>query len=335
MGEASVSPYFSGGIMASAKQLARQPGRGRQAEAPTEIPQRGWIDIFWRVFHGINEDRILLAAAGTTYYLLLALVPTLTAFVAIYGLFNDRATVIDQVALLNGLVPAGGLDIIRDQLTRLTTQSDGSLSITLIFSLLIAFWSASSGIKALFEAMNVAYHEDEKRSFFLLNAIALLFTAGAAIAAMLVIGVAIGVPTALAILPGGKGIDWTVRLISYVVMIAVLFGGISALYRWGPSREQAKWRWITPGAVLAVVALGAASVLFSWYVSNFTDYNAAYGSLGALIGMLTWIWISMIIVIVGAEVNSEVEHQTAKDSTTGHPKAMGERGAYMADTVGE
>lgn len=321
--------------MANSRQRAKQPGRGRQADDPAQIPPRGWQDIVWRVIHGINQDRILLAAAGTTYYLLLSLVPTLTAFVAIYGLFNDRSTVIDQVKLLTGLVPAGGLDIIRDQLTRLTTQSDGSLSLTLVFSLLIAFWSASSGIKALFEAMNVAYHEAEKRSFLALNAIALVFTLGIAVAAMLVVGVAIGVPAMLAILPGGKGFDWTIRLISYGVMIFVLLAGIAALYRWGPSREQAKWRWITPGAILAVVALGITSVLFSWYVSDFSDYNAAYGSLGALIGMLTWMWISVIIVIVGAELNSEVEHQTAKDSTIGAPKSMGRRGAYMADTVGE
>ncbi len=321
--------------MATSKQLARQRGRGRQAENPAAIPLRGWQDIFWRVFHGISQDRILLAAAGTTYYLLLALVPTLTAFVAIYGLFNDRSTVIQQVELLAGLVPSGGLDIIRDQLTRLTTQSDGTLSVTLLLSLVIAFWSASSGIKALFEAMNVAYHEAEKRNFIKLNVTALVFSLGGAVAAMLVVGVAIGVPAALAILPGGKNFDWTVRIVSYLVMIGVLAAGIAALYRWGPSREQAKWRWITPGAGLAVAALGLTSVLFSWYVGNFSDYNAAYGSLGALIGMLTWIWISVTIIIVGAELNSEIEHQTARDSTTGKPQAMGDRGAYMADTVGD
>lgn len=321
--------------MATSKQLARQHGRGRQAEEPAEIPLRGWKDVIRRVIHGINEDRVLLAAAGTTYYFLLALVPTLTAFVAIYGLFNDRSTVIGQVELLTGLVPSGGLDIIRDQLTRLTTQSDGTLSFTLVVSLLIALWSASSGIKALFQAMNVAYHENEKRSFLILNIIALVFTLGSAIAAMLVVGVAIGVPAALAILPGGNGFDWAVRLISYGVMITVLLVGIVALYRWGPSREQAKWRWITPGAILAVVALGAASLLFSWYVGNFTDYKAAYGSLGALIGLLTWMWISLTIIIGGAEINSEVEHQTAKDSTTGEPEVMGRRGAFMADTVGK
>ena len=316
------------------KIYARQRGRGRDADAPTEIPPSGWKDILWRLYRGIGEDHILLTAAGVTFYMLLALVPTLSAFVAIYGLFNDRASVLDHVQLLAGLVPSGALDIVREQLTRLTAESTEKLGLTLVFSLVIALWSASAGVKALFEAMNVAYHEKERRSFIVFNGLALLFTLGGAIAAMLVLGVVLILPAVLALLRGGEGLEWTVRAASYLAMLAVISLSISALYRWGPSREQAKWRWITPGAIFAVLMLGLTSVAFSWYVSNFSNNEATYGSLSAVIGLLTWLWISTTLVILGAEINSEIEHQTARDSTTGEEQPLGARGAHMADHVG-
>lgn len=316
------------------KIYARQPGRGRDAEAPTEIPPAGWKDIVWRLYRGIGEDHILLTAAGVTFYLLLALVPTLSAFVAIYGLFNDRASVLDHVQLLVGVIPAGAVDILREQLTRLTVESAEKLGLTLIFSVLIALWSASAGVKAMFEAMNVAYHEKERRSFIVFNGLALLFTLGSAIAAVLVLAVVLILPAVLALLRGGEGLEWTVRAASYVAMLAVIALSISALYRWGPSREQAKWRWITPGAIFAVLMLGLTSVTFSWYVSNFSNNDATYGSLSAVIGLMTWLWISTTLVILGAEINSEIEHQTAQDSTIGDEQPLGARGAHMADHVG-
>jgi membrane protein len=313
---------------------ANQKGRGRDAEAPTEIPFPGWKDIAWRIFRGITKDRVMLTAAGVTFYLLLALVPTLNAFVSIYGLFNDRASVLDHVGLLAGIIPPGALQIVQDQLTRLTAESNNTLGLTLIISLALALWSASAGVKAMFDAMNIAYHEEEKRSFFVFNGLALLFTLCGAVAALLVIAVVIVMPTIIAFLPGGDALGWTVRVAAYATMLLILSIGLAALYRWGPSREQAKWRWITPGTLLTVLLLGAVSVLFSWYVSNFSDDSATYGSLGAVIGLMTWLWISTILVIVGAELNSEIEHQTAQDSTTGPDQPMGDRGAHMADTVG-
>jgi membrane protein len=316
------------------QRYANQPGRGRDAEAPTEIPLPGWKDVLWRLYRAIAEDRILLTAAGATFYILLAIVPTLTAFVSIYGLFNDRASVVDHVELLTGIVPPGVLDIVRDQLTRLTTESNDTLGWAFLFSFAVALWSASAGVKAMFEAMNVAYHEDERRNFFVLNGTALLFTIGGALSAMMVVTVVLVMPQVIAFLPGGKSLEWTVRVAAYAAMLLVLLSGMAALYRWGPCREDAKWRWITPGALLSVGALGATSILFSWYVANFTDDNATYGSLGAAIGLMTWLWISVTLVIIGAELNSEIEHQTARDSTTGPELPLGARGAYMADTVG-
>jgi membrane protein len=311
-----------------------QHGLGRRADAPTEIPPRGWRDVAWRVYTDINESRILLTAAGVTFYLLLSLVPTLTAFVSLYGLFNDRSSVLEQVELLSGIVPPGALDVLREQLTRLTTQSNDTLGWTFLVALGIALWSASAGVKAMFEAMNIAYHEQEKRSFLLLNAVGLLFTFAGAIAAVVVLSVVLIMPALVGLLPG-QGLEWLVRIGSYAVMLVVLSLMIASVYRWGPSRQQAKWRWITPGVFVSILALGGGSVGFSWYVANFSDDNAAYGSLGAVIGLMTWLWISVTLVIIGAVLNSEIEHQTMRDSTTGERAPMGQRGAYVADTVGE
>jgi membrane protein len=316
------------------RQNAAQRGRGRQATAPSEIPGPGRLDILWRLYRSIAQDRILLTAAGVAFYVLLALVPTLTAVVSIYGLFNNPSGVIDQVQTLVGIVPSGVLEIIRDQLVRLTAQSNNTLGLALVFSLALALWSSSAGVKATFEALNIAYGEEEKRSFFHLNGLALLFTLAAALSACLVVAVLLVLPTAMLWLPGGVGVEWAVRVASYCVLLLVVLAWLAALYRWGPSRQVAKWRWITPGVILTVPLFGVVSGLFSWYVANFSDDNATYGSLGTTIGLMTWLWITVTLIIVGAEVNSEIEHQTARDSTTGPAEPMGQRGAHVADSVG-
>lgn len=321
--------------MADLHVLARQPGRGRQATDPGEIPPRGWRDVLWRVVQSFNQDRVMLTAAGVTYYILLALVPTLSAFVSIYGIFADRATVVDHVGMLAGIMPGGGVEIIREQLTRIASEGEGALGIALLISLGIALWSASAGVRALFEAMNVAYGEQEKRNFFHQTVLSLVFTLCGAVAGIVVIGVVVLLPGMLAVFRLGEGFEWVIRVVSYLLMFGLVLVGLAALYRWGPSREQAKWRWIAPGTLLAVALTVAVSLLFSWYVASFGNYNATYGSLGALIGLLTWIWLSVTIVIIGGELNSEVEHQTARDSTTGPELPLGKRGAHMADTIGQ
>lgn len=320
--------------------MSRKPGntksgRGRRADAPSAIPPVGWKDIAWRIYGDINENRILLTAAGVSFYLLLSLVPTLTAFVSLYGLFNDRSSVLEHLDLLAGIIPPGALTVLEDQLTRLTAQSNDTLGITLLVALGIALWSASAGVKAMFEAMNIAYHEHEERPFLILNGLALLFTLGGALAAALVLSVVVIMPALVQFLPIAGGVEWLVRIGSYVLMLVVVSLMIAAFYRWGASRQQAKWRWITPGVILAVLALGIGSVGLSWYVANFSDDAAAYGSLGAVIGLMVWLWISTTLVIIGAVLNSEIEHQTTRDSTTGEPVPMGERGAVVADNIGD
>ena len=277
----------------------------------------------------------MLVAGGATFYLLLALFPALTAFVSAYGFFADPAAVTQHVAVLGALVPAEGLDIIRDRLESLATQDSGALGFGIAIGLLVAFWSANNGVKGLFEALNIAYGETEKRSFLRLNLVAFAFTIGAMVAAALLI-TAIGiVPVALALLRLGDLSEFLISALRWPVLVVLIGTGIALLYRYGPSRETAKWRWVTWGSAFATLVWIAASAGFSFYLQRFANYEATYGSLGAIIGFLMWTWISVIILILGAKLNAEMEHQTAVDSTTGAPQPMGQRGAVMADTLGE
>tara|TARA_R110002124_G_scaffold1797_8_gene11403 strand:+ start:9414 stop:10463 length:1050 start_codon:yes stop_codon:yes gene_type:complete len=318
----------------SQHQRTLQPNRGRDAFTPGAIPWRGWKDIAYRLFVGFNDNRVLLTAAGVTFFLLLALAPSLSLFVTLYSLLNNPGSVVQQLSLLDGIIPQSGLDIVRDQLVRLTSQDERSLGITLIVSLAVALWGAGAGIKALFEAMNVVYGEQEKRNFFKVNLLALVFLLGGLVLTIVMLSVVLVLPVGLSLLSLSR-YDGLVQLGAYAVMLLFLLLAVSALYRWGPSREEASWRWVTPGSLFAALGIMAASALFSWYAANFSNYSATYGSLGAIVAMLTWIWLSVTIVILGGSLNSEIEHQTAEDSTTGAARPIGERGAFVADTVGE
>lgn len=313
---------------------ASEPDRGRDAEGPADIPAKGWWDIGKRLWVSITSDRILLIAAGATFYLLLALFPALAAFVSLYGFVADPRTVADQVAFLGGFLPTGGLDLIRTQLQSLAMQDQTALSWGFVTGLAVALWSANNGVKSLFEGLNVAYREAEKRSFVWLNLTSFAFTLGALVVGIAMI-VSVGVVPALLALMRLDG--WTELIVStlrWPVLLAMVWAGICLIYRYGPSREPARWRWVTWGAVLATVVWILASMAFSYYLQNFADYNATYGSLGAVIGFMMWTWISVVIMLVGAELNAEVEHQTARDTTTGERLPLGRRGAVMADTVG-
>lgn len=316
-------------------QRTEQKGRGRSASSPLAIPLRGWLDIAYRIYRSFNENHLLLTSAGVTFFMLFALVPSLSLFVTLYGMFNNPETVLDQLNLLNGVVPPGGLQILQDQLNRLATQSDHTLGITLVVSLLVAIWGAGAGIRALFQAMNVVYGETEKRNFLLINLLALAFIFGGLIIMSVMLTTVLIIPVVLAFLPFIGAWGWLVRIGAYAIMLLALFLALGVLYRFGPSRRDAKWHWISPGSIFGVLGITIVSVVFSWYAANFANYNATYGSLGALIGMLTWMWISLTIVILGGAVNSEIEHQTSADSTIGPDQPIGDRGAYVADSVGD
>lgn len=311
-----------------------EPGRGRSATRPSQIPWPGWLDVIWRVAHQIIVDRVMLVAAGATYYFLLALFPGLAAFVALYGLVADPLTIADHVQALEGIAPAAAIGLIHTQLEALASQTRNTLNFAFYGGLAVSLWSVNAAIKALFEAMNIAYNEKEKRSFLRLNLLSLGFTMGAIFTGFLLI-FAIGViPTVLAFVDLSNMAGAMIAMTRWPVLLAVIALGITLIYRYGPSRERAKWRWLTWGGSLATPLWVAASFAFSYYIENFADYNATYGTLGAVIGLMVWIWISVVILIVGAELNAELEHQTARDSTTGAPRPMGERGAMVADTLG-
>jgi membrane protein len=313
---------------------AREGGRGRSAEKPTQIPAMGWKDILYRVKDEISGDRIGTIAAGTTFFVLLALFPALGALVSLYGLIADPVTINEHLNDLRGYLPAAVLDLVGQELTRLEQTRTGALGVGFVGGLLVALWSANSGMKALFDALNVAYDETEKRGFFKLNLVSLGFTLGGLVFFILVLNVVIGVPLILNLLPLGAAGNLLVAVVPPIVLFAVAIFVIAVLYRYGPSRTQAQWRWVTPGSVAAAVVWVAASFLFSWYLANFADYSATYGSVGAIIGVMMWIYISMWIVLAGAELNAETEHQTARDTTVGPEKPLGDRGATMADRVG-
>ncbi|WP_371155821.1 YihY/virulence factor BrkB family protein [Jannaschia sp. 2305UL9-9] len=307
---------------------SHRPHRGHLADTPTEVPPRGWKDIARRVVAETSDDRVLLVAAGVTFYLLLALAPTLAAFVSLYGLFFDTGSIQEHMAVLQGIVPDGGMTILQDQIDRLVSTDQGTLGFAFVLSLAVALWSATSGMKSLFEAMNVAYDENEKRGFvgLTLQAFAMTVVTMAGAIALITTDIVLS-----AVLGASGGVIATIVTAALGLLALVLF--MAALYRYGPSREAPEWAWITPGAILAAICIVLVSVAFSFYVSNFGTYNETYGSLGAVVGFLTWLWLTLTVLILGAELNSEMEHQTARDTTTGQDEPMGQRGAVMADKV--
>ncbi|MGJ4946208.1 YihY/virulence factor BrkB family protein [Bradyrhizobium sp. HKCCYLS1011] len=311
-----------------------EPGRGRLASTPSEIPARGWKDIMVRLYEDLSEHRILAFAAGMTFYSLLAIFPALAALVAIYGLFADPASISAHLEQLNGLMPGGAIDIARDQLTRVSSKGSQALSLTFVVSLVISLWSANAAMKSLFDSLNVVYGEREHRSFIRLNAISLLFTVGAIVFAVLALGAIVVVPIVLNYVGLSGAADTLLRLGRWPAIFVCIALALALIYRYGPDREQPKWRWISWGSALAAALWLIASLLFSWYTANFGSYNATYGSLGAVVGFMTWLWISATVILIGAELDAELEHQTARDTTTGAAKPLGTRGAAVADTVG-
>jgi membrane protein len=309
--------------------------RGRAAETPSQIPATGWKDIFWRIYQNVPEHRILAIAAGVTFYALLAIFPGIAALVALYGLFADPSTISKHLTDLSGVLPGGATDVIGDQLQRLSHQGRARLGFAFLFSLLISIWSANAGVKALFDALNVVYGEREKRSFLNLNAISLAFTCGALLFLLLALAALVVLPLIIDYLGLSGEAKWLVELGKWPVLLLAVALAVAMMYRYGPSREKAQWRWLTWGSAFAAIAWLVVSVLFSWYAANFGNYNKTYGSLGAVVGLMTWMWLSSIVILLGAELDAEMEHQTAHDTTTGAPRPQGARGAQMADTIGK
>jgi membrane protein len=311
-------------------------GRGRTADNPTEIPAKGWKDIAWRVYDGIQNDRVMLVAAGVTFYALLALFPATAAIVSLYGLFTDASTINEHLRLVSGFLPEGALEVVGDQVKRIASKGQATLGVTFLGTLALSLWGANAGTKSIFDALNIIYKEREKRSFVGLTLRSLAFTLGTIALVLLALAGIVVVPVALKLLGIADGSGTALlTLLRWPLLYLVILFALTCLYRYGPSRTHPQWRWVTWGSAIAGGIWIVGSLLLSWYVANFGTYNATYGSLGAVIGFMVWMWLSTIVVLMGGEINAEMEHQTAKDTTDRPHKPIGTRGARMADELGQ
>jgi membrane protein len=313
---------------------ARERGRGRQAIHPLQIPWRGWYDIVWRTYREMQSDRLLSIAGGVSFFVLLAIFPAISALVSAYGLLFSPGTITNNLSLLNDVVPDNVLSIVHEQASRIASNSGSALSIGIVVGILVSLWSAMSGVKAMIDGLNVIYEQKETRNFVKLNLVALAFTLAGFAAFLLAIASIIVLPLVLSPIGLGSLSQTLTRIARWPVLLIVLLIGLAVLYRYAPDRRAARWQWVSVGSLFAAMTWIVSSFLFSWYLASFANYNATYGSLGAAVGVMIWLWISTTVMLLGAELNAEIEHQTARDSTVGTEKPLGERRAVMADTVG-
>ncbi len=309
---------------------------GRHAEHPLNIPWAGWRRVIIRTGKEVITDRISLCAAGCAFYATLALFPAISMLVSIYGLVFDPSTVGKQLDVLHDVLPSSAYQLIADRVQVLVSKPAGTLTFSLGLSLCIALWSASTGTKSILGALNLAYEERERRGFVAFQLTALSMTLGAILAAVSGLGALVAVPVVLNLIPGISAYGSLIaRVVSLAALVLFVLMALSLLYRFGPSRRSASWHWVTPGSAVATLLWLLASVLFSYYVQNLASYDATYGPLGAVIGVMMWFYVSAFAVLVGAELNAELELQTTQDTTKGPERPIGARGAYVADHVAD
>lgn len=309
--------------------------RGRDADRPTQMTRTGWMDIGARIVARIGSLNIGLLAAGVAFYGLLSIFPAITAAVAIVGLVYDPVELVDESGWLLSALPEAARTLILDQFNDVAGAGGGSLGLAALLSLAVALWSSSNATGSLVQGLNVIYDEHDQRSFVMLRLLVIALTLGIILGLALMIVVVAAIPAALSVMGAGQGITDAAYLLRWPLMFLLGVAGIALLYRVGPDRRPARWRWVTPGAVIACALWVAATFGFSFYVQNFASYNETFGALAGVIVLLTWMWLSAFIVLLGAEFDAELEHQTARDSTIGPDRPMGERGAVKADTLGE
>ena len=316
-------------------QEAAEPAeRGRQADRPSQIPTSGWRDILLRTWKEISDDHVSLIAAAVAFYGLLALFPAIAALISIWALAFDPLQIEQQIEGLTALLPPDAAAIVKEQAHNVAANA-GGLSVGAAVGILIALYSAGKGMTALIEGLNIIYDEQEERGFIRLNLIALGLMLMVIVAMIVAIGAIIIVPILLNIIGLGPIAETLLRLLRWPILFGFALFVLAIIYRYGPSRARARWRWVSWGAAVATAIWTLGSIAFSIYVQNLGSYNETYGSLGAVVILLMWFWLSAFIVLLGAELNSEMEHQTERDSTTGPPQPRGRRGAYVADHVGE
>lgn len=283
------------------------------------MPARGWKDVGWRVVAEISDKNLLLAAGGVAYSVLLGLFPGLVALVAIYGLVFDPNQIEQQVNALSGALPAEARQLVAGQLHSTASSSSGTLGLAAIVGLVLALWSARGGASGLISAINIAYEENEKRSFFRFNLIALTLTVCTIVAGLLAITLIAGLPAAMQPLGVGGFLKWLILVLEWPLLVVLFMGGLAVLYRFAAARNEPQWRWVTPGAMAATVLWIAGSILFSIYVGKFGSYNKTYGSLAGAVVLMTWLYLSAFLVLLGAAINAQLEEQTVKDTTRAPP----------------
>ncbi|MFI4935433.1 MAG: YihY/virulence factor BrkB family protein [Caulobacterales bacterium] len=321
-------------LLTPAELDAAEPGRGRNANWPFLIPPLGWKDIFWRTYREMGRDRLPALAGGITFYVLLATFPAIAAFVSLYGLFFDVASVERQFSHMSPILPAEAVHLIGAQMVRVAGQRHAALSAAFVVFILISIWSANAGMKALVDGLNITFDESEKREYVRRSLFTYIATFFALVFLTMVMAVLVAAPIFFHDIGLRRfGVWW--GPIRWLVVFLIAAGAFTLLYRYAPSRIHAKWRWVGFGGLLAALAWMGVSLAFSWYVNNVAHFGVTYGSLGAMIAYMLWVWFSAMVVLTGAELNSEVEHQTAVDTTIGPHRPTGERGAVMADTVGK
>ncbi len=309
--------------------------RGRTAETPIEIPALGWKDIAFRVKDEIAADRVGLIAAGVAFYGLLALFPAIAALIAISGLIVEPSQIVDQLDSLSGLMPEEVISIVTAQATEVAGSREGGLSLAAIFGVLIALYSASKGMASLIEGINVAYDEEEERGFVWLKMVTFALTLFLMIGLLVALMATLGLPAVLAVLDFGAVFEFLMTAGLWVGLFLLTVFGLSVLYRYAPSRDGPEWKWASPGAIVACLIWVIASAGFAFYVGNFGSYNESFGTLAGVIVLLMWFWISAFIILLGAELNAEMEAQTRTDTTKGPDQPMGSRDAVKADTLGD
>ena len=308
-------------------------GRGRRADTPQEIPAKGWKDIAKRTLKEVKADQVPLLGAGVAFYVLLALFPAIIAGVSIYGLVADPQTVRDQINQLTNMLSPETAKLVGTQLEQVTSSAGGALGLATVLGILTALWSASSGMKALITGVNLAYDETEGRKFVKLRGLSILMTVGAMVLLAVALALIVGFPAVPDSWP--TSLQWTAAILRFVLLAVLLMAGLAALYRYAPDRDKPRWSWASPGSVVATVLWVLASVGFSVYVNAFGNYNKTYGALAGIIILMFWLYLSAFVVLVGAELNAEMELQTVEDTTAGPTRPMGERDAYVADHVAE
>jgi membrane protein len=287
---------------------------------PMIIALLGWKDIVLRIYQSISKHRVVLVAAGISFYSILALFPAIAALVALYGLFADPATIASHLDKISGFVPEEATDVVRDQLNRLTAQGSSTLGVAFIVGLAVSLWSANAGMKSLFDGLNIVYGEEEKRGLIKLNLSSLAFTTAMILFVLLSLVAVVVVPFIVNFFGLADFTNFIMRIARWPILLIVVAFALTVLYHFGPSQRKVQWRWITWGSAFAAIVWLAASILFSWYVANFGSYNKTYGSLGAIIGFMIWIWLSTIVILMGAEIEVEMQPRKNRVTTAGRPK---------------